>query len=295
MFDLETAIATITQLKREHKQLCHASNILKKYSSLDKAGKLNSLKGEALKRLIPAYATYADKILKLSIFTKEDVYKSVEFLNEYYNFIHNNELDNTFSAQGKFRSTILEEYIFMLFRGYVEKIKQEYDSNGVIDSGATKAYSNLYFKAKNMADFINSPIIGVNEKDQDYAIFRKFSIVADQNKKLRIHIPALAVEAKTYIDKTMLDSIIATAEKIKTGNPHARFVAVAESYDVSHKVDPAYSRIDQIYIFRKTSRKGDRQDIAPDTVWRFFSDTITHLQRPWFDIESRMTKEGTII
>ncbi len=137
--------------------------------------------------------------------------------------------------------------------------------------------------------------MGVNEKDQDYAIYRTFNISIDKANPLQIRIPVLAIEAKTYIDKTMLDSIIATAEKIKSGNPHTRFIAVAERYDVSFSVDPAYSRIDQIYILRKAMRKSEWMDIDREVVWRLFEETIIHLERPWSSIENKLSESGTII
>ena len=209
--------------------------------------------------------------------------------------MHEKELDRAFSAQGKFRPTILEEFLFLLFKDYVELVKTRDDSEGVLGSGAVKAYSNIYFKAKNFKDFIKSPEIGVNEKDQDYAIYRIFDITVNKSNSMQIRIPAIAIEAKTYIDKTMLDSIIATAEKIKSGNPHTRFIVVAERYDVSFAVDPAYSRIDQIYVLRKSMRKSEWIDIDENVVWRMVDETIKHLERPWSDIETRIKEDGVII
>lgn len=112
---------------------------------------------------------------------------------------------------------------------------------------------------------------------------------------MKINIPAIAIEAKTYIDKTMLDSIMATAEKIKSGNPHTRFVAVTESYDVSLVVDPAYSRIDQIYVLRKMGRKEGWRDIDPEVVLRLFHETVDHLERPWSDVETKLRNDGVVI
>lgn len=280
----------ICEARDKYPQLSHASNIITKAS-----GRLSALEKDALGKLIPKYANYLKKMLSLSQFDKTAIGKKVEYLNAYYNFMHNNELDKVFSAQGKFRPTILEEFLYLLFKDYVDVVKQRDDEDNVLDSGAVKAYSNLYFKAKNFTEFIKSPEIGVNEKDQDYAIFRTFDISINKADPLQIRIPALAIEAKTYIDKTMLDSIIATAEKIKSGNPHTRFIAVAERYDVSFAVDPAYSRIDQIYILRKTMRKSEWIDIDKKVVWRLFEETIKHLERPWSDIESRIKDDGVII
>lgn len=280
----------IVKLKEENPQLSHASNIIKKRS-----GNLNKKEEDALNVIIPEYAKYLRKMFSITGCGKKSVEKKVKLVNEYYNFMHENGYDQTFSAQGKFRPTILEEFLFLLFREYVTKVKDEFDKNDVIGSGAVSAYSNIYFTANTFVDFINAPGIGVNVKDQDYAIFRTFDIAINDAEPMKIRIPAIAIEAKTYIDKTMLDSIIATAEKIKSGNPHARFIAVAERYDVSYDVDPAYSRIDQIYVLRKSMRKNGWQDIDPDVVWRLFSESIAHLSRPWADIQNRIENEGIVL
>ena len=280
----------ICSTKDRYPQLSHASNIITKYN-----GKLTSNEKNALAILIPEYAKYLRNMLEISSYDKVSIAQKVNHINTYYNFMHVKELDRVFSAQGKFRPTILEEFLFLLFKDYVEQIKTREDHEGVIGSGAVKAYSNIYFKAKDFKDFIKSPEIGVNEKDQDYAIYRIFDISVNNTNSMQIRIPAIAIEAKTYIDKTMLDSIIATAEKIKSGNPHTRFIVVAERYDVSFAVDPAYSRIDQIYVLRKSMRKSEWIDINEDVVWRMFYETIQHLERPWSDIEARIKEEGVII
>lgn len=280
----------ISEMKDTIHQLSHASNIITKCS-----GKLSHKEEYALSCLIPEYAKYLRRMLKLSSYDESSIKKKVDYLNEYYNFMHDNEFENAFSSQGKFRPTILEEFLFLLFKDYVGLIKKRYDDNDVLGSGAVKAYSNLYFKAKDFEDFIKKPEIGVNEKDQDFAIYRTFDITINEKAPLQIRIPAIAIEAKTYIDKTMLDSIIATAEKIKSGNPHTRFIAVSERYDVSYSVDPAYSRIDQIYILRKSMRKSEWVDISADVVWKLFHETVKHLERPWSDIEGRIREEGVVL
>lgn len=280
----------ICEMKEMFPQLSHASNIITK-----SVGKLSQNEESALSKLIPEYAKYLRKMMKLSNYDRHTVEKKVDYLNDYYNFMHENGLDKAFSSQGKFRPTILEEFLYLIFKDYVESIKNKYDDNNVLGSGSVKAYSNLYFKAKDFKDFIKTPEIGINEKDQDYAIYRTFDISINKNTPLQIRIPAIAIEAKTYIDKTMLDSIIATAEKIKSGNPHTRFIAVSERYDVSYSVDPAYSRIDQIYILRKSMRKNDFVDIDKGVVWKLFTETKAHLERPWSDIEARIKKEGVVI
>lgn len=280
----------LVEVKQEYPQLSHAANILTKIN-----GKLNSKQKDALELLVPVYVDYLRTALSLKRTNKKRVIKLVEILNAYYNFMHIKGLENVFTAQGKFRPTILEEFLFLLFKNYVSSKIEEFQAKDIMDSGAVKAYSNIYFKARDFQNFIENPEIGVNEKDQDYAIYRTFNITVNDDCPLKIRIPAIAIEAKTYIDKTMLDSIIATAEKLKSGNPHTRFIAVAERYDVSFAVDPAYSRIDQIYVLRKAMRKQEWSDIDANVVWRLYNETITHLERPWFDVGQKIADEGVVI
>ncbi|MGM9818772.1 MAG: Bpu10I family restriction endonuclease [Paludibacteraceae bacterium] len=292
---MENFIKKIKDLKAKYPQLCHAANIIKKYSGLNK---LTKEKQFAFALIIAKYFEYLEKNLELIGYTYEIICKRVELLNGYYNFIHENKLDNLFSSQGKFRPTILEEFLFLLFKDLVEEYQIKLDAKKQLASGSVKAYSNLFYKAKSFEEFVSNPEIAVNEKNQDYAIYRKFVILMDGNKKIKLQVPALAIEAKTYIDKTMLDGIIATAEKIKSGNPYAMFISVAETYDVSLGVDPAYSRIDQIYVLRKTTPKKLEEkwkNIDAVVVWRMFSEIKKHLERPWSDVSTRLNNEGVII
>ena len=283
-------IDSIKSKLAEMPQLCHASNIIGKCS-----GKMDADTRKALDTIINEYSAYLRSILAIKRTGEEAVRMKVSCLNNYYNFIHGSNYDNLFSAQGKFRPTILEEFLFLLFKDVVKEKKALYDRDNVLDSGSVKAYTNIYFKAKNLQDFIQSPEIGVNEKDQDFAIYRTFDISVNNAPARRIQIPAVAIEAKTYIDKTMLDGIIATAEKLKNGNPYTRFVAVAERYDVSLDVDPSYSRIDQIYILRKGMKKGGWADIDEHVVLRLYRETTDHLNRPWSDVQKRLEEDGVIL
>lgn len=284
---MKSNIDIIKEYFDQYPQLCHASNIIKKYND----GK----KMDMLLSIMDKYVIYIKQNMNLVGFTDSIIKKRVELLNNYYNFIHFNNLDNLFSAQGKFRPTILEEFLFILFHDYVDNYRDNFKASGILESGSVKAYSNLYFKAKSFQEFVLDPQMAVNVKDQDFAIYRIFNIKVNDKKPINLQVPAVAIEAKTFIDKTMLDGIIATAEKVKSGNPYSMFVAVAETYDVSMDVDPAYSRIDQIYILRKTSRKCDWQDINETVVLRMFNEIKKHLERPWSDIQTRLYDEGVVI
>lgn len=272
------------------KQFGHASNLVSKWNN-------KNTKTEQKEKLTQIFTKYVEYIKANSIkgYTPNIIQKRVKCLNEYYNFLHYQECDKLFTSQSKFRPSILEEFIYILFRDYVAELKSKYDKHNLLDSGSIKAYTNLFFKAKDFKEYIGQPAIGVNTKDQDYAIYRLCELIVNK-EPVNIRIPAVAVEVKTYIDKTMLDSIIATAEKLKTGNPYTRFIAIAEYYEVGSDVDPAYSRIDQIYILRKCKRKEKGWvEIDYQVVQRIFNEVKQHIERPWSDIEQRLQKEGVIL
>lgn len=284
-----TDIEYIAALATQSRQLGHAMNLLVKSRSMNKSDQ----QAQVLPNICKEYREYLFLNEALIGYTDDIIRQRVAALNRYYNYLHSNKYDNLFSAQGKLRPSILEEFIYLLFRDYVSDQKKLHDPANVINSGSVKAYSNLFFKAEGFNQFIASPQIGVNTKDQDFAIYRTCELSIGQ-RKTNICIPAVAVEAKTYIDKTMLDSIIATAEKLKTGNPYVRFIAIAEHYDVGTDVDPAYSRIDQIYILRKCRRR-EWRDIDANVVIKIFKEAQAHIERPWSNIGKRLVEDGVIL
>lgn len=277
----------IREYHERYPQLCHASNILRKHEDAKEIDRLMQIANK--------YVIYLEENLKLEGFADDTIIKRVHLLNDYYNFIHNNNLDNLYSSQGKFRPTILEEFLYLLFKDFVKHYQKKLNAQDQLESGSVKAYSNLYFKAKSFDEFVTNPDMAVNEKDQDFAIYRKFVLSVNGTKTINLQVPAIAIEAKTFIDKTMLDGIIATAEKVKSGNPYSMFVSVTETYDVAFGVDPAYSRIDQIYVLRKTTRKAAWADIDAGVVLRMFHEIKAHLERPWSDVRTRLKQEGVII
>lgn len=305
-------IEKIKKICDKNKALIHASNILKKAedcanesASSSKIGKLNLL--------IPKYLDYVNK--QLSIKQKsveysrnnktvnENIAKRVALLNDYYCFFEKNKIEGKggFDSRSKIRSTILEEFMYFIFKDYVNQLLRDCSvESSVLQNGSVKAYSNLYFTAPNIKDFVNCPTIEFNTKDQDYAIYRAVDIsIKNASTSTRTaNIPILAIENKTFLDKTMLEGAIATAEKIKMGAPYAVYVVATETYAVKYEVDPVYSRIDQIFVLRKCKHdKNNRlsKPIDVGVVQSMFWYIIERLQRPWAEIEKKLTTFGTII
>ncbi len=203
-----------------------------------------------------------------------------------------------FSAQSKFHSSVLEEFLYYLFRDLLEEMNREAratEATQTMDIGGIRAYSNLYFAPENFRAFLQSPSMRVNEKDQDFAIYREVRIQADGEGRT-LYVPVVSVECKTYMDKTMLEGSIATAEKIKMGNPYCLFIVATEWYDVSYEVDPKYSRIDQIYVLRRERRRaGALNPIQYEVVEDLFGFVRDHLQRDWSRIGEKVAREGKVL
>lgn len=280
---------------KDHPYLVHAKNIVGK-----RRDKKYTKKWPVLDVFACEYLKYLKDNLALSGSSRKIIEKRVALLNKYYDFFseydskHNKKIDDVFSAQSKFRSTVLEEFLAILLHDAVrECLKDVPDAN--VEIGSVKAYANLYFYSKNFSTFAKEPSIGINVKDQDFAIYRNVKIRMDEGTPILTSVPVVAVECKTYVDKTMFEGAAATAEKLKAGNPYTMFSIVAETYEIDRSFIPAYSRVDQVYILRKGSRKGEVKPIDCDVVERLVKDIMDHLSRPWVDVEHKLTEDGVLI
>ena len=271
----------------------HASNIIAKY----KSKKNSSIQLKALPLLANEYYKFIYENDKLIGYSKKIICERTKLLNNYYDFISANDYDNIFTSQGKFRPTILEEFMYILFKDLINEIKSKIKNDNNLKVGSSRAYTNLFFSGANFESFINEPQIGINQKDQDFAIYRPINISIGNSNTIQTNLPIVAIENKTYIDKTMLEGSIATAEKIKSGNPYSLFFIVAENYDVDLKIDPIYSKINQIYVLRKSKRSGNTpiQPIYADVLIDLVDEVQKHLTRNWSDVSNKLNNLGKII
>ena len=297
MEEIDKALQFLNKVLEKQPQLVHASNIVRKCT--DESGH----KLKAAQMLAIDYVEYLKAHFSIKGYTEDVIKRRVELLNNYYDYYDNSKYDynKLFTSQGKLRPTILEEFFYLLFRDYLRDIQQKVkDDEKILGIGSAKAYTNLYFSPISLKGFVEDPSIKLNVKDQDFAIFREvpFQVGGNKKKTFQAKVPILAVEVKTYLDKTMLEGVVATAEKLKMGNPYARFVVASESYQVDLSVDPSYSQIDQIYVLRKCGAMRRLTTIPPihhDVVWRMFCEAKEHIERPWSDVQSKLENDGVII
>ena len=91
-------------------------------------------------------------------------------------------------------------------------------------------------------------------------------------------IPAVAIECKTYLDKTMLEGSSTAAEQLKHRNPNAIYIVVAEWLKLTEQVNLKKFKVDQIYVLRK-QKNTDREYRYADTYIKnsIFEDVVQHL------------------
>lgn len=217
-------------------------------------------------------------------FNTENISKITKSWNEYNNFIKKNN-NKIFTSQSKFESTIIEESIYRIFKKFEDDI---------IKVGNTNTYLNMYYSANNFNDFKNHGVFKYNIKDMDFAIYKEVKLkFGNDNQEKIINVPIIAIECKTYIDKTMLESSVATAEKIKNGNPYCKFYIVTGTYEVDRNVDIIIStQIDQIYILKKYDRNND---IDEKVIKKLYEDVENYLNSIWNDIDNNIENKGILL
>jgi len=248
----------------------HGKNILAKLKQKDKYKNVN------FNYFLELYKNFYNSM-------QEDLNTKIEAFITYKEAIKNS--NHPFTSQSKFEPTILEEFLYHLFKEL---------ENKNIKVGKIKAYSNLYFSPKNLEEFKIKNFIKINTKDQDFAIYKKVLFNDEYNEKYQIFVPVVAIECKTYLDKTMLEGAIATAEKIKFGNPHCKFFIVTETYEVDYKVDPATSRIDNIFVLKKGGRDKRNDKISKDVILLLYNEVKKFLNSNWSNIKNNIENYGTI-
>ena len=151
---------------------------------------------------------------------------------------------------------------------------------------------------------LHKPAILVETKDHDFAIGTKFqaTFANQKNEKLgsyEFQIPAVAIECKTYLDKTMLEGASISAEELKRINPSARYFIVAEWLKLTEAINLRKYRIDQIYVLRK-QKNTDREfrydkdykknPIHADLVWSLYREVVDYLSAARWDIDAAVAR-----
>lgn len=215
--------------------------------------------------------------------------KRTKLFTDYKDFIDQQKYAEKFDSRSNLHSTVLEEFVFYLFRDLVRSFAAE----ALI--GKAHTFKDIFFLPPNYQAMIGQPHARIEKKDHDFAI--GVSITAKMKcagqKKEEIHefqLPAVAIECKTYLDKTMLEGSSTAAEQLKVRNPNALYLVVSEWLKLTENINLRKFKVDQIYVLRK-QKNTDREfrylpgyqknPIHEDVVAHLFNAVRIHLISNW--------------
>jgi Bpu10I restriction endonuclease len=229
--------------------------------------------------------------------------KRVALLNAYKNFIDQKHYAEKFDSRSNLHSTVIEEFMCYLFRDLAASFSK------ATLLGKAHTFKDIFFMPSTFAEMVASPNIRVEEKDHDFVIGSRILSVNEveggKNKEtLKFDVPAVAIECKTYLDKTMLESSSTSAEQLKTRNPNAIYIVVMEWIKLTENVNLKKMKVDQIYILRK-QKNTDREfryldsykknPIYADVVSHLYDYVRKHLTEPWIGGVSQQLEKGYLL
>jgi len=222
--------------------------------------------------------------------TDSEILKNrVKLLNAYKDFIDQKHYSEKFDSRSNLHSSVLEEFMYFLFKDLVESISK----NAHI--GKTHSFKDIFFRAGSFEKMLKDPTAIIEKKDHDFAIGvnieSSFKCRGENQDNTEIwDLPAIAIECKTYLDKTMLQDVSTAAEQIKAKNPNARYIVVAEWLKLTESINLKKYKIDQIYILRKQKNTDRKYRLLPnyvknpiydDVIERLFNDVRDFLTEDW--------------
>ncbi len=207
----------------------------------------------------------------------EIIKQRVELFSDYKEFIDQQKYAEKFDSRSNLHSSVLEEFIFYLFRDLV----YEFSKSAIL--GKAHTFKDIFFHSASYKEMVTRPNVKVEKKDHDFIIGVNIQVqmYCDGSHDLESHswqIPAVAVECKTYLDKTMLEGASTAAEQLKNRNPNAIYIVVAEWLKLTEQVNLKKFKVDQIYVLRK-QKNTDREYRYADTYKKnpIFEDVVQHL------------------
>lgn len=201
----------------------------------------------------------------------------VQLFSDYKEFIDQQKFAEKFDSRSNLHSSVLEEFIFYLFRDLV----YEFSKSAIL--GKAHTFKDIFFNSTSYKEMVTRPNAKVEKKDHDFIIGVNIQakLNCDGSTDTELHnwqIPAVAIECKTYLDKTMLEGSSTAAEQLKHRNPNAIYIVVAEWLKLTEHVNLKKFKVEQIYILRK-QKNTDREYRYANTYKKnpIFGDVVQHL------------------
>lgn len=274
--------------------LVHRDNLIQKENSKDKYA--DKVSKKLLREIRVEYEKWktANEILKgpYILKTKKDLAilkERIKLFEKYKGFIDRQKYAEQFDSRSNLHSSVLEEFMYYLFRDLVF----EYSGSALL--GKAHTFKDIFFNAPNYKEMVSYPHAKFEKKDHDFAIGvtinAKMSCAGEKNEEIHVfQIPAIAIECKTYLDKTMLEGSSTAAEQLKHRNPNGFYIVVAEWLKLTEQVNLRKFKVDQIYILRK-QKNTDREyrylktykknPVYISVVEHLFNTVRSHLASDW--------------
>ena len=272
----------------------HGNNLYQKENHKTKYR--DSLSKQYLEEIRLEYNAWKQANLSLigpkKVVTEQDfqtISERTKLLNEYKNFIDQQKYAEKFDFRSNLHSSVLEEFMFYLFKDLV----QDFSEDALL--GKSRTFKDIFFKPNSYKDMLANPSTLIERKDRDFAIGVKVvsKIKCQGSEKEEEHIwdlPAVAIECKTYLDKTMLQDASTASEQLRHRNPNAMYIVVSEWLKLTESINLKKFKIDQIYVLRK-QKNTDREfryldtyvknPIYEDVIDNLFNQVRDFLTTPW--------------
>lgn len=213
----------------------------------------------------------------------------VNLFNTYKDFIDQQHFAEKFDSRSNLHSSVLEEFNYYLFKDLVASI----GPSALI--GKAHTFKDIFFNPASFSDMVNVPNAKIELKDHDFVIGATVNATfACQGQTMKesftLDIPAIAIECKTYLDKTMLEGASNAAHELRIRNPNSMYIVVSEWLKLTDNINLKKYFVDQIYVLRK-QKNTDREyryeadyvknPIYDDVVVHLFETVRGHLTSSW--------------
>jgi Bpu10I restriction endonuclease len=301
--------------------LVHRSNLEQKENHRTKYRDVESKKylSEIRNEYDKWYSANLQLIGPTSTATEKDdaiIARRVEILSEYKDFLDQQHYAEKFDSRSNLHSSVLEEFLYYLFKDLVK----DFGENALI--GKSHTFKDIFFVPPKYSEMLKRPYARIEKKDHDFVIGATIQasfqagtppekdenpgeilpllkeepenyseITVTGNTETHIFdIPVVAIECKTYLDKTMLEGSSRAAEDLKARNPNSLYIVLMEWIKLTSDVNLRKYKVDQIYVLRQ-QKNTDREfryeekyvknSINPVVVQHLFYKVRKHLKMDW--------------
>ncbi len=242
--------------------------------------------------------------------------KRVKLFATYKDFLDQQHYAEKFDSRSNLHSSVLEEFLYYLFKD----LARDFGENALI--GKSHTFKDIFFVPPSYSEMLKRPYARIEKKDHDFVIgaiiqasfeatpppeqddnsgemltilkeepntYSEVTVTGNTETHI-FDIPVVAIECKTYLDKTMLEGSSRAAEDLKARNPNSLYLVVMEWIKLTSDVNLQKYKVDQIYVLRQ-QKNTDREfrykatyvknSINPVVVQHLFKKVRNHLTMDW--------------